>query len=229
MTNQLKDKVILVTGSSIGIGRETVYEFAKQGCKVVVTYFQDKKDAEEVAHKCLALGAPDVFITQLNLMDDDSIRNVVRNTVERFGEISVLVNNAGVMVRKTLKDQSFEEIERQIRTNLEGLIKMTKESIPHVRDMIINIGSGMAFEGGENATLYSATKFGVRGFSGSLAKELPKVKVYTVHPTATATRMNNFSGRMRPEQVAKVILNTAKGVYEADSGDDIRAEEVIPS
>ncbi|MCJ7505831.1 SDR family oxidoreductase [Candidatus Bathyarchaeota archaeon] len=229
MTIHLRDRVILITGSSVGIGRETAYEFAKEGCKVVVTYYQDRKEAEEVGEKCLAIGAPDVLVTQLNLMDDDSIRNTVKKTVERFGEISVLINNAGVMVRKHLRDQSFKEIEDQIGTNLEGLMKMTKESLPYVKDTIINIGSGMAFEGHENATSYCATKFGVRGFSRALSKELPNVKVYAVHPTATATRMNNFSGKMPPEKVAKVILNTAKGEYKVDSGGDVRVEEVLAS
>lgn len=229
MTNYLKDRAILITGSSIGIGRETAYEFAKEGCKVVVTYYQDKKEAEEVAEKCLAIGAADVLVTQLNLMDDDSIRNTVKTTVERFGEISVLINNAGVMVHKRLKDQSFKEIEDQIRTNLEGMMKMTRESLPYVKDTIINIGSGLAFEGQENATSYCATKFGVRGFSRALSKELPQIKVYAVHPTGTATRMNNFRGKMPPEKVAKVILNTAKGEYKVDSGGDVRVEEVLAS
>jgi 3-oxoacyl-[acyl-carrier protein] reductase len=226
MTDNLKDKVVLITGSSVGIGRETAYEFAKEGCKLAVTYYQDKEEAEEIAEKCLAVGAPEVLVTQLNITDDDSIRNTVKKTVERFGEISVLINNAGVMVRKHLQDQSFKEIEEQIRTNLEGLMKMTKESLPYIRDTIINIGSGMAFEGQENATSYCATKFGVRGFSRALSKELPNIKVYTVHPTGTATRMNNFRGKMPPEKVAKVILNTAKGEYKVDSGSDVRVEEV---
>ena len=221
----LKAKVVLITGSSIGIGREAALKFAKEECKIGITYYKDEEDAKEVAKKCMAIGASDTLVNQLNVMETRSITNAVNRIIERFGEISILVNNSGIVVEKHLADQSFEEIEIQVRTNLEGLIKMTKECLPHVKDTIINLSSGAGLEGYEDLTTYCATKFGVRGFTQALSKELAQVKVYTMYPPVTATRMNNFQG-VPPEAVAEVIVNIVKGKYKVKSGGDIKFWEV---
>lgn len=223
--SELENKVVLITGSSLGIGRETAYKFAKEKAKIVITYYKDKDEALKVSEKCLALGASDVLIVQLNLMDDNGIKNAVKEIIDKFKEVHILINNAGVVVWKYLKEQSKEDIESQIRTNLEGLIKMTRECLPYVRDTIINIASGAGKTGYADLTTYCATKFGVRGFTQSLAEELD-IKIYSVNPTMTKTRMTDFQG-MEPEKVAEVILNTAKGKYRVSSGSDIDVQEVV--
>jgi 3-oxoacyl-[acyl-carrier protein] reductase len=90
--------------------------------------------------------------------------------------------------------------------------------------MIINIASGAGQTGFAELTAYCATKFGVRGFTQALAEEVTKIKVYAVNPDMTATRMTDFQGRP-PEQVAQVVLNTAKGMYNVPSGSDINVWE----
>ena len=159
----LKNKVVLITGSSLGIGRETAFKFAKEGCKVVVTYFKDKKEGEKVAKKCIELGASEVIVLQLNVMDDKSIKDCVKKTIEKFNHIDILINNAGIVVWKNLKEQSFEYIENEVRTNLEGLIKMTRECLPYIKETIINISSGAGKDAFAGLSTYCATKFGVRG------------------------------------------------------------------
>lgn len=154
-----------------------------------------------------------------------SIRQVVDQTIKKFGKISILVNNAGTIAWKLLEKQNLDEIENQVRTNLEGLIKMTKICLPHLEDTIINISSGAGKSGYAELTTYCATKFGVRGFTQALAEEVP-FKVYSVNPDTTKTRMTNFRGRP-PEQVAEVILNAAKGKYGVPSGSDIDVWEVV--
>jgi 3-oxoacyl-[acyl-carrier protein] reductase len=124
-----------------------------------------------------------------------------------------------------LSDQTFEEIQNQVRTNLEGLIKMTRECLPYVRDVVINLSSGAGLEGFADLTTYCATKFGVRGFSQALSEELSDVKVYTMYPPVTATRMNNFRGTP-PDAVAQVIVNIAKDKCKARSGSDVKFWEV---
>ena len=104
----LKNKVVMVTGSSLGVGRETAFKFAKEGCKVVVTYFKDKKEGEEVAKKCASFGAADVLLLQLNVMDNKSIKDCVKKTIEKFNHINILINNAGIVIWKQLKEQSFD-------------------------------------------------------------------------------------------------------------------------
>lgn len=226
MGKSLKGKVVLITGSSIGIGREDAFKFAKEGCRVVITYYKDKKEAEETLNNCLNLGAEDGMVIRLNVVDIKSIEESVREVVDRFGEISVLINNAGVIAWKHLKDQTIEEIENQIRTNLEGLIKMTKIALPHIKNTIINIASGAGMHGYEDLTVYGATKWAVRGFTKSLAEELSKIKVYVVNPGMTKTRMTDFQG-IDASKVAQVILNLAKGKYNLSSGSDVNIWDYV--
>lgn len=221
----LKGKVVLITGSSIGIGAQTALKFSEEECKVVVTYYEDRKAAEKVGEKCKSLGAEDVLVLPLNVMDDQSIKSCVKKVIAKFRTIDILVNNAGVNVWSKLKDQSFEDIEQQLRTNLEGLIKVTKECLDYIKETIINISSIQGMVSKENETVYSASKWGVRGFTKSLALELPNKKIYSVNPKATATRMAGFEGKP-PAEVAEIILNTAKGKYNLPSSSDINVWEV---
>jgi len=222
----MKDKTILVTGSSRGIGRETAYEFAREKAKIIVTYSEDKIEAEKTYEKCLELGATEALIVELNVTDNSCIVNAVDEVIKKFNVVDILVNNAGVISWTPLRGQSFNEIENQTRTNLEGLIKVTKVCLPYVKDQIINIASIAGTVGFVDLTVYCATKFGVRGFTQALAKEEQTVKVYSINPDRTATRMTSFKGRP-PEDVAKVVLNTAKGLYGLPSGSDIDVWKVL--
>jgi NAD(P)-dependent dehydrogenase (short-subunit alcohol dehydrogenase family) len=222
----LKNKVVLITGSSIGIGREDAFRFSQAGCRVAITYYKDREDAEKTAKKCIDLGAADAFVVYLNVMDDASIKSAVKQVVDRFGEISILINNAGVIIWRRLEEQEFDDIAGQIRTNLEGLIKVTKECLPFVQDTIINMASGAGLTGYVDLTVYCATKWGVRGFTKSLAEELPKIKVYAVNPGAIATRMTDFRG-MPPEKVAEVVFNLASGKYRLKSGSDVNIWDYV--
>ncbi|MBI2656841.1 SDR family oxidoreductase [Candidatus Woesearchaeota archaeon] len=224
--NGLKNKVVFITGSSIGIGRETAYKFAKEECKLVITYFKDRAEGMDVSKKCLGLGASEVFVLQLNVMEDESIKDTVKKIIEKFGGIDILINNAGIIVWKKFKDQTYEDIENQTRTNFEGLVKMTKECLPYVKGLIINIASGAGLEGYPEITTYCGTKFAVRGFSQALAQELKEIKVYVINPGVTATRMNDFHGT-KPEKVAEIILNAAKGNYKLKSGEDVNVWELL--
>lgn len=221
----MKGKIVLITGSSIGIGAETAYKFAEEGCKMVVTYFKDKEEAEEVGEKCSQLGAEDVLVLSLNVMDDQSIKDSVKTVVDKFGAIDILVNNAGINIWSNLEDQSLIEIENQIRTNLEGLIKVTRECFLYLKETIINISSGLGLGVMEKESVYVATKWGVRGFTKALALEHPDLKIYSVNPGGTATRMNEFEGQP-PEEVAQIILDAAKGKYNLPSGADINVWEM---
>ncbi len=221
----MKGKSVLITGASLGIGRETALAFAREGAKVGLTYLEHRKEAEEAGRKCRELGAADVLVTRLDVTDDGSIQEAVEKAAERFGGLDVLVNNAGVIAWKPLEEQSMEEIGLQARVNLEGLVKMTRAAYPHVREAVVNVSSGAGKTGYATLTTYCATKFGVRGFTQALAKEAP-FKVYSVNPGSTMTRMTNFRGTP-PEKVAEVILKAAKGVYGVESGGDVDVWEHV--
>ena len=216
----MKDKVVLITGSSNGIGRETAFKFASEKAKVIITYCNDRLGGQSTERRCRDLGAAETLLVRLDIRDNKSVANTVDRVVKTFGKIDVLINNAGVAVWKPLQEQKLADIENQIRTNLEGLIKMTRTCLPHVNDMIINIASGAGQEAFPELAPYCATKFGVRGFTQALALEISKPKIYAVNPDMTRTRLSGFQGRP-PEQVAQVVLNTAKGKYRKKSGSDI--------
>lgn len=97
---------------------------------------------------------------------------------------------------------------------------MTRTCLPHVKDMIINIASGAGQTGFAELAPYCATKFGVRGFTQALAQEISRPKIYAVNPDMTKTRLSGFQGRPA-EQVAQIVLNTAKDKYRKSSGSDI--------
>ena len=222
----MTDKVILVTGASNGIGRETAFTFAAEGAKVILTYCNDRPNGRNTEKRCRELGASDTLLIQLDLRDNKSISKAVEKAVKTFGKIDILINNAGVSVWKPLKKQNLADIEDQVRTNLEGLIKMTLSCLPHVKDMIINIASGAGQTAFADLAPYCATKFGVRGFTQALAQEVVRPKIYAVNPDMTKTRMSGFQGRP-PEQVARVVFNTAKGKYRKRSGSDINVWDYV--
>jgi NAD(P)-dependent dehydrogenase (short-subunit alcohol dehydrogenase family) len=226
MAYSLAGKTVVVTGASLGIGREEAFKFAAEGCRLAITFFEDEKEGREAAQECRRIGAPEVLLLKLNLMDDESIRAAASEVRKKFGKVSVLVNSAGWLVWKRLDKQSFDDISRQVRTNLEGHIKFAREVLPFTQDAMISVASGAGEEGFAELSAYCATKFGVRGFVQSMAKERPDLRVYAVNPGETATRMTGFTGDP-PEKVAQVILDTAKGKYGNGRGNDVDVWEHI--
>ncbi len=212
-------ETVLITGASVGIGRETAFFFAEAGYNLILTFNKSSKEAQEVKKKCEAEGAT-VLLLPLDISTEESIKKCLQEALKKHKTIDILINNAGIIVWKNLKDQSLQEIEDQLRTNLEGLIKLTKLFLPHVKKSIVNIASGAGKTGYDTLTTYCATKFGVRGFTQALAEELPLLKIYVVNPGMTATRMNNFEG-VDPKKVAQIIFRTATDYYKKPSGADI--------
>lgn len=220
---ELKDKVVLITGSSQGIGKETALLFAKEGAKVAITYNSNKRRGDETLEECRRLS--ECFLVKLNVAEESSIKECVENVIDRFGTIDVLINNAGVLYDKDFVEQSGKEIESMIDTNVKGLIKMTKAILPYFQGnnegTVINIASIAGKNVYDGLTTYCATKFAVRGFTQALALELPEeIKIYAVNPGLTATNMTNYHG-VNPKKVAEVIVNTAKGKYKVQRGRDV--------
>lgn len=216
--------VVFITGATSGIGEQTAYAFAKEGSHVIVGFHTDLESAERIAAQCERLGAPSSFTVHLDLLQESSIAHAMQETMLHCPHIDILINNAGVGVWKPLREQSMEDIDLQLKTNLEGLIFMTQACLPFLKHAIINVGSGAGLTGYADLSVYCATKFAVRGFTQSIAKELPYLDVFTVNPGMTATRMTNFHGTP-PEKVAEVIVHAAGGDFRAESGADINVWE----
>ena len=219
-------KVVFISGSSRGIGAATAKRFAREGFAVVLTYNSSKTEAENVAVECRLLGAPETLIVQLDLTREESIRQAARLTLKQFPRIDILINNAGIYQEGFFSEQTFEDIHRQIATNLEGQIKLTHELLPAVIEALINIASRLGLVGKKRASVYTATKWGLRGFTKSVALERPDLRVLAVLPGLTATAMGNFGGTP-PEKVAEVIYQAAVGNYHLKSGRDAQVRNYV--
>ena len=220
----LSGSAVLVTGASIGIGREIALQFAAAGCRLALTYFEHRAEAEEVGQRCRGLGALDVITVSLQLADDESIRTLFETVIDRFGALDVLVNNAGAVVWKPFLEQDFGELESQLAVNLMGVMKLTWVFLPMVNDAVISIGSTATLHQSRTPPTYCATKWGLRGFVKALALEHPGKRIVSVHPTVTATRMNDMQG-MPPERVAEVVFRVAAGEVEVEPGGDVDVRE----
>jgi len=220
VTIDFAGRSVLVTGASIGIGRETALRFAAAGCKVALTYFEHRAEAEEAAQRCLGLGSPDAFAASLQLGDEGDVCRVVEEVAERFGGLDILVNNAGVISWEPFLEQGFGEIDEQIIVNLLGVMRLTWCALPLLSDAVITVGSTATLHQSRTPPPYCASKWGLRGFVKALALEHPDKRIVSVHPTVTATRMNGMRG-MPPERVAEVIVRVTAGEIEVEPGGDV--------
>jgi NAD(P)-dependent dehydrogenase (short-subunit alcohol dehydrogenase family) len=220
VTVELRDRVVVVTGASLGIGRETALALAREGARLGLTYLEHRDEGEQVVARCRELGARDVRLFSLDQGDETSIRSFVAAVVAHFDGVDVLVNNAGIVVWGEFLEQSVEQIDAQLRVDLVGVLKLTWLILPHVRDAVVNVASTASLHGSRRLVPYGAAKWGVRGFTKALAKEHPELRLYSVHPAPTRTRMNPDRG-MPPGRVAEVVVSVVRGDLELEPGADV--------
>lgn len=183
-----KSKVVLITGSSSGFGKHTALFFAKKGWQVVASMRNPEKSCKELSE----LDKPVLDVT-----DRDSIHKCVRYVIEKYGSIDVLVNNAGAALAGPLEGVSDHSISQLFNTNILGLINVTREVIPYMRQSnygtIVNISSVVGRIGAPFLSIYVATKFAVTGFTESMRYELYKknIKLKLVEPGTFRTNLLN--------------------------------------
>jgi NAD(P)-dependent dehydrogenase (short-subunit alcohol dehydrogenase family) len=218
---------ILITGASSGIGRETAFRFAREGWGVILTYYRGGTRGEKAEAKCRALGAAHTMLLHLDVMDERSRAAAATAVGRRFGKIDFLVNNAGVASLRLFRKQTQHDIDRQIRTNLLGLVRFTHLLLPRVRKGIINIASAAGEEAYTEMSTYCGTKFGVRGFTQALAMEHPRLRIGCVNPDQTATRLSGYVGRP-PAEVAEVVYRAVVGAAEFNATHDVDVWDIFP-
>ena len=186
-------KTILITGTSSGIGKSTVIEFARKGWNVIATQRHPEKETDFNSFDNIKLYPLDV--THL-----ESITQVFKTVSEEFGPIDVVVNNAGYGVDGTFEAMTDVVIEKQFNTNVFGLMRVTREAIQHMRPngggtiiQISSMGGKITFP---LYSIYHATKFAVEGFTESLHYELAQfnIKLKLIEPGPIVT---DFYGRSR--------------------------------
>lgn len=183
-------KTVFITGASSGIGKETAKYFAQNGWNVAAT--MRKPEIEKELNKIT-----NITLIRCDVTSTESIQNAINQTIAKFGGIDVLVNNAGYYTVGALEAATKEQIERQLDTNLLGLIETTQLMLPYLRKskgLIINLSSIAGIVSIPLQSLYHTTKFAIEGFSESLQYELRPfdVKVKLIEPGTIKTE---FCGR----------------------------------
>jgi 3-hydroxy acid dehydrogenase/malonic semialdehyde reductase len=210
----LEGKTAVLTGASSGIGAATAQALAREGARVV----GGARRAERIASPIVAL--------EVDVTDPESCERFVDAAVRELGGIDILVNAAGLALGRDLFDESTEHDERVVlETNVNGLIRMTRLTLPHLRDggHIVNIGSVAGRQAYEKGSLYVTSKFAVRGFTYALREDLlgRPIHITTVDPglvetdfsrvrfrgdEETATKVYQGVEAMQPEDIADCVL-----------------------
>ncbi len=185
-------KVAIVTGGASGLGRATATRLAREGAKVVIGDVNEALSKELAA----ALGANARFVKH-DVCDEDSWRALIAETQREFGALHVLVNNAGIVVVRSIEDTTLEELRRVLAVNLEGVFLGCKHAIPAMRaagsGSIVNISSTAGLVGTPPFAAYSASKGGVRLLSKTVAAHCLQlgypIRCNSVHPGGMDTPM----------------------------------------
>ena len=172
---RLKGRVALVTGGDSGIGRAVCLAFAREGADVAFAYLNEDADAE-VTRKAVEDSGHQVLSLKGDITDESVCRQLIEDTVKRFGRIDVLVNNAawqGKAVEK-FEDLTAERIERTFRTNIIAMFHLVRFALPHMKEgaSIINVASIQAYQPKPSILDYASTKGAIVTFTKGLAQEL---------------------------------------------------------
>lgn len=233
-------KCALITGASGGIGSAIAVELAKD-FNIVACYNTDENGANELAEKLRAVNA-DFILCKADVSDSSQVKKVFADASDKFGGVSVLINNAGMAQQKLFTDITEDEFDRITAVNFKSVFNCCQCAVPFMVSQksgkIINISSMWGVCGASCETVYSATKAAVIGLTKALGKELApsNVQVNCIAPGAIDTKMNNnlseedksaFAdeipmGRFgKPEEIAKTVA------FLASEGSDYITAQVI--
>ena len=228
----------IVTGSTRGIGKETALLLLQKGLNVIISSRsqQSVDNVIQEIHDKFPSKKENVLGLKCDVSKCSNVKSLVDVSVKTFGKIDILINNAGIVYFKSIMDTTEEEWNKTIDTNLKDIFLFTKEVLLYMIEnksgVIVNVSSGAGKSGFPNLSAYCASKFGVIGFTESIAKEVAdyNVKVMAICPGGVDTKMiddivdngYNLSNRnlMKPEQVANKIYDmifNQNGYYNGQS------------
>jgi 3-oxoacyl-[acyl-carrier protein] reductase len=223
--NSLAQKVILVTGASRGIGAAVAQHLAAAGAKVIVNYAGRRADAEATVQSILEKGG-EAFAVRADVSKPDEVKVLFDTSIERFGRIDVLINNAGILIYKLIRDTTDEEFTRQFEINVRGTFNTLREAATRLADngTIINFSSSTTRMMLPTYGTYVATKGAVEQLTRVFAKEVGArgINVNAVLPGPTNTELflvgktqetldrlaalNAFNRIGEPEDIARIIV-----------------------
>ncbi len=224
----MKDKICMITGAGGGIGSAIAEALFSCGCKLVLMGRNEEK-LKKVANgrECLILPG--------DLCHDDYIKKAIDKTVQTYGGINFLINNAGVAQSQAFAEISMEEYDRIMNTNVRAPFLMCQTALPYLAastcGTIINIASVTAHQGYALQSVYAASKHALLGFSKALSKEYYQkgVRVHVISPGAVFTDMVKISrpdltgeGMLLPEDIAETVLYLIRMRNSASVADEIQ-------
>jgi 3-oxoacyl-[acyl-carrier protein] reductase len=213
--SKLKNKVAVVTGASKGIGAAIAKAYGTEGASVVVNYASDKAGADNVVNEITKAGGKAIAV-QGNVANVADVKKLFAETVNAFGKVDVLVNNAGVFKFEPLEAVTEEEFHRQFNTNVLGTILATQEAVKHFDSnggSVINVGSLISDNPMANSVVYSATKGAVDTIAVALSKEFAgkNIRVNTIAPGGVETEGTHSVGIIGSDFEKQMIANTPLG------------------
>jgi len=226
-------KTAIITGSTKGIGKDIAYTLANNEYNVIINS-RNQKDADKIAQEISEKFNVATIGIEADVTKFSQVNDMVKKTLEKFGQVDVLVNNAGILVVKSLVDTTEKEWDDVLNINLKGTFLCTKAVLPQMISQnsgcIVNISSGAGKSGFAELSAYCSSKFGVVGFGESVAEEVLQnnIQVVTICPGAVATDMQlEFMGKqeyesrkdsmIQPSQVSEKVLDAINGKFQTGS------------
>lgn len=217
-----RDKAVLVTGASSGIGGELAWQLARAGAKLALAA-RRKELLENLAQKIAASGKPRPLVMQCDVAADGDLQKVVAETTRQWGKLDVAIANAGFGVVGPLKKLSLEDYRRQFETNVFGVLRTIYAALPEIeknKGNIAIIGSVSGWTASPGASPYAMSKFAVRALANSITPEfrLAGVKVTLISPGFVASEIRRVDNQGKLHEEAKdpippwVVMPTEKAV-----------------
>lgn len=212
-------KVALITGATRGIGRQIAITLSKEGYHIAINYRKESEELENLK-KEIEANHVECIAVKGDVSSFEDCENLIKQVIEKFGKIDVLVNNAGITKDMLLMRMKKEDFEQVIDINLVGTFNMTKNAISYMlkarAGRIINISSVVGISGNAGQTNYAASKAGIIGFTKSLAKEVASrgILVNAVAPGFIETSMTEVLKEEVKEEIAKNIPLKRMGTSE---------------
>lgn len=206
------NKVVLITGGSSGIGKETVYKFAKNGYDVIFTYNKSKEMSKTIEKDIKSSYNVNIYSIKCDISLENDVKSLTNFVKDKTNKIDVLVNNAGIAIDNLLEEKTVEEFKKVIDTNLIGTFGVVKYLGNLINDggSIINISSTNAIDSYYIESIdYDASKIGIISLTHNLAKYYaPKIRVNCICPGWVDTLMNkDLSKEQKDSENKKILLN----------------------
>jgi NADP-dependent 3-hydroxy acid dehydrogenase YdfG len=191
LAQEIKDKVVVITGASSGLGEATARRLAREGAKLVL----GARRLERLRALAEELSLGDEAVVQTDVTDREQVENLVKHAVQTHGRVDAIINNAGLMPLSPLEALRVEDWDRMIDVNLKGTLYGIAAALPHMKEQqgghVINVSSVAGHTVNPGGAVYSATKYGVRVISEALRQEVKPYNIRTtvISPGAVATEL----------------------------------------